>query len=104
MQGVLIKESDFTPAFEGILSICTWLSEPIKAQLFFCKKVSTFLLSYIRIHCHAIKKKKKKKKKKEKEKKIKPFENKIIAELHARVWVEPHSYVNLPIPENLVIT
>ena len=68
MQGLLIRDSDFTPAFEGILSSCTWLSEPIKAQLFFCKKVSTFLLSYIRIHCHAIKKKKKKKKKNEKEK------------------------------------
>ena len=48
MQGALIKESDFTPAFEGILSICTWLSEPIKVPS------------------------------KKKKKKIKPFENKII--------------------------
>ena len=54
-QGVLIKESDFTPAFEGVLSICTWSSEQTKAQRF-CKKGSTFLLSYIRIHCHAVKK------------------------------------------------
>ena len=38
LQGVLIKESDFTPAFEGILSICTWLSEPIKAQFFLQKR------------------------------------------------------------------
>ena len=38
LQGVLIKENDFTPAFEGILSICTWLSEPIKAQLFLQKR------------------------------------------------------------------
>ena len=28
----------------------------------------------------------------------------VIAELHARAWAEPHSQVNLPIPENLVIT
>ena len=31
----------------------------------------------------------------------------LLAELHARearAWAEPHSLVNLPIPENLVIT
>ena len=28
----------------------------------------------------------------------------IIAKLHACAWVEPHTLVNLPIPENLVIT
>ena len=97
LQGVLIKESDFTPAFEGILSSCTWLSEPIKAQLFFAKKSvpsCSVILGFTVTPS----------KKKRKGKKIKPFENKIIAELHARVWLEPHSYVNLPIPENLVIT
>ena len=41
LQGVLIKERDFTPVFEGILSICAWSSELIKAQRF-CKKGNTF--------------------------------------------------------------
>ena len=31
-------------------------------------------------------------------------DGRLIAEFHARARAEPHSYVNLPIPENSVIT
>ena len=72
MQGLLIRDSDFTPAFEGILSICTWLSEPIKAKLFLQKKAVPSCLVILGFTVTPSKKKKKKKKK------IKPFENKII--------------------------
>ena len=68
MQGVLIKESDFTPAFEGILSSSTWLSEPIKAQLFFAKKSvpSCSVISGFTVTPSKKKRKRKRKKKKKK--------------------------------------
>ena len=69
LQGVLIKKSDFTPAFEGILSICTWLFEEIKAQLFLQKKAVPSCLVILGFTVTPSQKKKKEKEKRKRKKK-----------------------------------